>query len=440
VSQWQEKLDMIIYFLYDALLLLAAPIITGYYLIKSLKRGRSAALASRFGFLSSEERGKIAGCETIWVHAVSVGETNAVKSLLKAIKERYPQKKIVLSNVTETGRSVSLKINEADLCIYFPFDYGFAVNRVMKAVDPAAVIIVETEIWPNFLKEARRRAIPVILVNGRISDRSFRRYMCLGWVFRRVLADFSSFCMQTDEDARRIVAMGARPSSVHVTKNLKYDMPVVRMSPETLQSLRKTYHIPISASVFTAGSTHQGEEELVVNTYKNLLRGNGDLVLVLAPRHPERVGRVSEILQKEGISFILRSALESQDSLLQSGQALLLDTVGELMNLYALSDLVFVGGSMVPVGGHNLLEPASLSVPVLFGPYMNNFKEIASLIVKFNGGVQVDDEADLTSAAGTLLGDDAKRGEMGENGARLLEENSGSTERHMEIISDFLSG
>ncbi len=428
----------IIYFLYDTFIFLAAPLIACYYLFKSLKRGRPAALSSRFGFLSEDECNKIAGCETIWVHAVSVGETNAVKSLLKAIKERYPKKKIVLSNVTETGRSVSLKIAEADLCIYFPFDYGFAAGRVMKAVNPSVVIIVETEIWPNFLKEARKRNIPVVLVNGRISDRSYRRYTMLRWVFRRVLADFSAFCMQTDEDAQRIIAMGAKPTSVHVTKNLKYDVPVVRHSWEILQSLRKMYHIPMSVSVITAGSTHQGEEELVIRTYKKLLLENENLVLVLAPRHPERVGKVSEILQKEGISFALRSALGNTASLLRSGEALLLDTIGELMNLYALSDLVFVGGSIVPVGGHNLLEPASLGVPVLFGPYMNNFREIAALIVRFNGGAQVEDEAELTSVAGMLLDNEVQRREMGKNGARLIEGNSGSTERHMEIISNFL--
>lgn len=429
----------IIYFLYDAFILLAAPFITGYFLFKSLKRRRPAALSSRFGILSEEERKKIAGCETIWVHAVSVGETNAVKSLLRAIKERYPLKKIVLSNVTETGRSVSLKIAEADLCIYFPFDYGFAAGRVINAVNPSVVIIVETEIWPNFLKEARKRNIPVVLVNGRISDRSYRRYTMLRWVFRRVLADFSAFCMQTDVDAQRIIAMGAKPASVHVTKNLKYDVPVVPHSRKILQILRNTYHIPMSASVFTAGSTHQGEEELVIKSYKKLLPENENLVLVLAPRHPERVGKVSEILQKEGVPFKLRSALESTHSHLCGGEALLLDTIGELMNLYALSDLVFVGGSIVPVGGHNLLEPASLGVPVLFGPFMNNFREIAALIVKFNGGVQVDDEVELTSVAGNLLDNEARRREMGENGARLIQENSGSTERHMEIISNFLS-
>ncbi len=431
---------MIIYFVYDVLLLLAAPIITGYFLIKSLKRGRPAAIASRFGHLSASQRGKIAGCETIWVHAVSVGETNAVKSLLKAIKGRYPQKKIVLSNVTETGRSISLKIAEADLCIYFPFDYGFAVRNVMKAVKPGAIIVVETEIWPNFLKEARKLAIPVILVNGRISDRSFRRYTSFGWVFRRVLADFSSFCMQTDEDARRIVSMGARPASVHVTKNLKYDMPVASLSPEELGSMRKKYHIPASAPVFTAGSTHEGEEEPVINTYRNLLRENGEIVLCLAPRHPERVGRVSEILQKEGISFTLRSALESQGKLLRGGQVLLLDTVGELMNLYALSDLVFVGGSMVPAGGHNLLEPASLKVPMIFGPHIHNFREIASLVVRSDAGARVENEEELISMATALMRDKARRREMGENGARLLEQNSGSTEMHMKVISEFISG
>ncbi len=431
-------MHMVIYFLYDALLLLASPVIIGFYLFRSAKRGRPASLRERFGFLSFEAIEKIARQDVIWVHAVSVGETVAVKSLLKAIKGRFPQKKIVLSNVTETGRSISLKLDEADLCIYFPFDYGFAVREAMNAVNPSLVIIVETEIWPNFLREARKRDVPVVLVNGRISDRSFKRYVRLAWLFRWVLADFSAFCMQTEEDARRIIAMGAQPSRVHVSKNLKYDISVGQLSQERFCTLRNTYHIPLSVSVLTAGSTHQGEEDPIIRTYKELVSEKKNLLLVLAPRHPERAAKVSEILHMEGVPHVLRSSLDERTAPLQCGEVLVLDTVGELTKLYAVSDLVFVGGSLVPVGGHNVLEPASLHVPVLFGPYMNNFREIAALILKFNGGIQVADEAGLADAVRALLEDAVTRREMGGNGARLLEENSGSTDRHMEIITTFM--
>jgi 3-deoxy-D-manno-octulosonic-acid transferase len=430
--------DMIIYFLYDTLLLFALPVIIGYHLFRSLTRRRPAALPERFGFLPSSERAKVEGHETIWIHAVSVGETIAAKSLLKELKKRFPQKKIVLSNVTETGRSIAVKLPEADLCIYFPFDYGFAARKLLDAVNPSLVIIVETEIWPNFLRAARMREIPVVLVNGRISDRSFDRYKKLRWVFRRVLADFSAFCMQTAEDAKRIAAMGAQPENIHVTNNLKYDIPVAGLPEERSRELRDAYHIPSSILVFTAGSTHQGEEELVIKTYKELAGGSSNVFLILAPRHPERAVKVSDLLRNEGIGHKLRSGLDNHSPQFRPGEVLLLDTVGELASLYAISDLVFVGGSLVPIGGHNILEPASMKVPVIFGPFMNNFREITAMILKINGAVQISDGLELTTSVRVLLEDEDKRHEIGANGARLLDENRGSTERHMEIIASFL--
>jgi 3-deoxy-D-manno-octulosonic-acid transferase len=429
---------MMIYLLYDTLLFLAMPVIIGYHLFRSLTRSRPAVLLERLGFVPADQKNEISGCDTIWVHAVSVGETIAVKTLLSALKKSFPQKKIVLSNVTETGRSVALKVAEADLCLYFPFDYGFAARRAIRAVNPSLIIIVETEIWPNFLKVARKHNIPVILANGRISDRSFKRYNSLRWIFRRVLGDFSAFCMQTQEDARRIIAIGAQPSRVNVAKNLKYDVPVTEVSPLRFCELRDEYRIPRSLDVFTAGSTHQGEEELLLQVYRNLVTERRDLLFVLAPRHPERVEKVCEILQKEGLSYTLRSKLDKRTISFRSGEVLVLDTVGELTKLYSISDLVFVGGSLVPVGGHNVLEPAALLVPVLFGPYMNNFKEIAALIQTFKGGVQVADKEELANTLRSLLDDEVKRREMGRNGARLLEENSGSTDRHMDIIASFI--
>ena len=278
----------------------------------------------------------------------------------------------------------------------------------------------------------------MILVNGRISDRSFKRYLQFRWLFRHFLANISAFCMQTGEDARRIIAMGAPPSRVNCTGNLKYDIVVPQATAEGCRELKKTYHIPDDIPVLTAGSTHQGEEEILVAAYKTLIHENRSLFLVLVPRHPERAVSVAEILRREGISYTLRSGQDKQPSLFLSGEVLLVDTVGELMRFYSLSDLVFVGGSMVPVGGHNILEPASLCKPVLFGPHMSNFREITSMVLKHGGGVQVADERDLETSMRLLLDDKEKRSGIGKNGARLLEENTGSTERHMEIISCFI--
>src|SRR6266545_1274578 len=209
--------------LYNIALLPALPIVVLYHLYRSLSRGRRPAFAERLGAVTPEALAVLAGERPILVHAVSVGETIAVKPLLKALRQRFPDRKIVLSNVTETGRSVALTLPEADLCIYFPFDYSFAARNLLSHIRPALILVVETEIWPNFLRTAREMNIPAVMVNGRISDRSFGRYLRLRWFFSRVLADFTRFCMQTGEDARRIIAMGAPADRVQVTRNLKYD-------------------------------------------------------------------------------------------------------------------------------------------------------------------------------------------------------------------------
>ena len=427
-----------IYFLYDILLWIALIGIIPYHLYRSASRGRRAAFAERFGSIPREKVAALGGKEIIWVHAVSVGETMAAKPLLKALRQRFPEKRIVLSNVTETGRSIGEKLPEIDLCIYLPFDYRFAVRRVLQALRPSLVVIVETEIWPNFLRTASELGIPAVMVNGRISDRSFGRYLKLGWFFRPVLANFSALCMQTDEDARRIIAIGAAPSLVHVTKNLKYDLPSSALSPEQRSLLKKDYRIPASMPVLTAGSTHAGEEEMVLAAYRAILAAGNACLLILVPRHPERAGQVAELLRKEGAPYTLRSELEGRVEDFRSGEVLLVDRVGELMRLYSLSDLVFVGGSLVPTGGHNVLEPASLGVPVVFGPHMSNFREIAAMVLVSGGGVQVQDGGELVSVLNDLMADDMRRDAMGRCGVALMEENRGATDRHMEIIASLL--
>lgn len=423
-----------IYLLYDILLWVALAGIIPYHLYRSASRGRRAAFAERFGSLPRESVAALEGKETVWVHAVSVGETMAAKPLLKALRQRFPEKRIVLSSVTETGRSIGEKLPEVDLCIYLPFDYRFAVRRVLQALRPSLVVIVETEIWPNFLRTAAELGIPTVMVNGRISDRSFGRYMKLSWFFRPVLTKFTALCMQTGEDARRIIAIGADPARVHVTKNLKYDLPSSLLTPEQRSQLKEELLIPGTLLVLTAGSTHAGEEEMVIAAYRAILAAGHDCLLVLVPRHPERAGQVGELLQKEGIPFFLRSRLASRGTDFRAGETLLVDTVGELMTIYSLSDLVFVGGSLVPTGGHNVLEPAALGVPVVFGPHMSNFREIAAMVLASGGGIQVHDGTELASVLEELLGDVERRNSMGHCGVALMDENRGATDRHMEVI------
>ncbi|MDO9307553.1 MAG: 3-deoxy-D-manno-octulosonic acid transferase [Deltaproteobacteria bacterium] len=408
-----------------------------YHLYRSISRGRPPALAERFGFLSGGVAEKIAGRPVIWLHAVSVGESIAARPLLKALRSQYPEHAILVSNTTETGRGVACGFPEIDVCIYFPFDFLPAVRRTLDRVRPSLVVIMETEIWPNFTREARRREIPVILANGRISDRSFRGYLRFSWFFRNALELFSRLCMQTGVDGERITAIGAPAGRVVTAGNLKYDIPFREVAADEKSALRKRYAIADDLVVLTAASTHAGEEQHLISAYRELLNNHADLFMVLVPRHPERSGEVAALLERSGIPFQRRTALDDTGTLPRGG-ALLVDTVGEMMNLYALADIAFVGGSLVPTGGHNLLEPASLGIPCLFGPHMDNFREIAALVLRYDAGIQVETAPELVERCRELIINCDLRRQLGQNGLRMMAENGGATRKHMEIISAYL--
>jgi len=408
-----------------------------YHLYRSISRGRPAALAERFGFIPEAELSGIRNRPVIWLHAVSVGESIAARPLLKALRSRYPGHAILVSNTTETGRGTASSFPEKDLCIYFPFDFLPAVRRTLDSIRPELVIIMETEIWPNFTREAASRNIPVILANGRISDRSFARYLKFSWFFRHALQLFSRLCMQTETDCERIIAIGAPPGRTVKTGNLKYDIPFRQVDQDEKRHMKGQYSIPDGLLVLMAGSTHAGEEQIVIDTYRMLLPVLDGLFLVLVPRHPERAAEVASLLERAGIPFRRRTALPCSEEF-QKGEVLLVDTVGEMMDLYAISDVAFVGGSLVPTGGHNLLEPASLGVASVFGPHMSNFREIAELVLQYGAGVQVDSPEGLTESFRTLIASAELRRVLGLNGLKLMRDNGGATERHMEIVAEYL--
>lgn len=408
-----------------------------FNMYRSVRLGWPPATAERFGFVPRNQMAKIAGRPVIWLHAVSVGEVIAARPLLKALRCRYPNHAIVVSNTTETGKSTTAGFPEVDLCLYFPFDFLPSVRAILNSVRPRIIIIMETEIWPNFSREAARAHIPLLLANGRISDRSFKRYLTFSWFFRPALRCFSSICMQSDTGRERIAAIGARPESVQVTGNLKNDIPSQQVSEEDRRLLRSRYAIPVECCILTAGSTRDGEERYVVQSYKELTSDINDLFLVLVPRHPERTGEVALLLENEGLRYQRRTALTS-GFVLQRGEVLLVDTVGEMMDLYALSDLAYVGGSLVPFGGHNLLEPASVGVPSVFGPSMTNFREIEALVLQYGAGIQVRNPEELTASFRALITSAELRRVLGQNGLKLMRDNGGATERHMEVIAEYL--
>ncbi|MDY0268741.1 3-deoxy-D-manno-octulosonic acid transferase [Trichloromonas sp.] len=423
------------YRLYDLVLLASAAVLIPYYLYRGWRRGKARrGIRERLGFYTAGQLAQVAGRKVLWVHAVSVGETRAAVPLLKRLKSLYPEHLLVLSNVTETGRQIARDLREVDLCLFFPFDLSWVVNRVLRQVRPDAVIIVETEIWPNFIHGASRAGIPVILVNGRISDRSFPRYCLARRLIVPILEQINAFCMQTELDAQRIVTMGARLERVLVTGNLKFDMQVHPVDSAERERLWNTFHLPPGAVVWVAGSTHPGEEEIIVSVYRELVVSGEPLFLILVPRHPERCRAVREMLVGQGFGVGLRSALEERRSPFPPGEILLVDTLGEMLTFYALADLVFVGGSLVPVGGHNVLEASIMEKPVVFGSYMHNFKEISSLLLSEGAGLMVDDRLELLGAVRQLLADAARRTAIGRAGAGLLERNAGATDKTMAVI------
>ena len=408
-----------------------------FNLYRSVRLGWPLATAARFGFVSGKELARIAGRQVIWLHAVSVGEIIAARPLLKALRGSYPGHAIVVSNTTETGRTAAGALPEIDLRIYFPFDFLFSVRTIMSSVKPRLIIIMETEIWPNFCLEASRKNIPLLLANGRISDRSFGRYLKFGWFFRPALRSFSAVCMQSAIGRERITAIGAEPEKVSVTGNLKNDIPSHQVGEEERRLLRNKYAIPCDGCVLTAGSTRDGEEQHVIKAYSELSADIGNLFLVLVPRHPERTAEIASLLESAGLHYQRRTTLPG-DYLFQHGEVLLVDTVGEMMDLYALSDIAYVGGSLVPIGGHNLLEPASVGVPSIFGPHMANFRDIEALVLQYGAGIQVHTPEELTASCRALVTSAELRRILGQNGLKLMRDNGGATARHMKIIAGYL--
>ena len=428
-----------VYLLYDLALVLSSLILVPYYLLRGLRYGKTRrGIRERLGFFDPGSMAKLKGRLVIWIHAVSVGETKAAIPLLKALRQQYPDAALVLSNVTETGRAVASEVDVVDLCLFFPFDLSWAVRRTLHQVAPTMILIVETEIWPNFVRIAHERGTPVMLVNGRLSDRSFPRYFRFRKYLSGLLGMVASFCMQTDHDARRARRIGAPSERVMVTGNLKFDLAVPDIKDEDQQRIRQSLKLTKNLPIWVAGSTHAGEEEIVARINQRLKAKGLDQILILVPRHPERARLVGEQLTTMGVNWTLRSEIATRSRPFEAGDVLLVDSIGEMLNFYAISYAVFVGGSLVPVGGHNILEALLMKKPVLFGTHMQNFKEISSLVLQSGGGIQVADEGDLEAQLKKLLEDLDRCRKLGINGFALLAEHTGATGKTLGEVSRIL--
>jgi 3-deoxy-D-manno-octulosonic-acid transferase len=366
-----------------------------------------------------------------WVHAVSVGESAAAVPLVEGIRRRWPELGIVVSTITPTSaRIVGERLAGTAVHRYFPIDLPGPVRRALDAARPRFFIAIETELWPNFLRALARRRIPAMIANGRISDRSFRRYRWVRGLMRRVLADVAVFAMQTDEDARRIIALGAPPSRVVVTGNLKSDL-LPEAAADDSAAWRARLHLGAGARLWIAGSTHRGEEAVVLDAFLRARARCPELALLLAPRHPERAGEVEELIRARGLVAARRSRLPADAA---PGAVVILDTVGELAALYALAEVVFVGGSLVPVGGHNVLEPAMRGKPVLVGPHTSNFREGAELLQRSGGGLVVKDGPELERELARLLEDRELARRMGDAARAAFAGRQGAVNATLDLV------
>jgi 3-deoxy-D-manno-octulosonic-acid transferase len=423
-----------VFALYDLLLLLVAAGMVPWYLLRRAFGLRARrGLRERFGWYAPQRLTAINGRPVLWIHAVSVGETRAAIPLIKGLRQAWPDHALVLTNVTETGHEVAETIAELDLCLFFPLDLSFVIRRVLDRLQPTLIVIIETEIWPHLIRAAAQRGIPLALVNGRISDRSYPRYRRFKRMLVPLLKQVRLFCMQSDLDCQRIVALGARPENVFSSGNLKFDMPM-NLAEADSALLRCRYRLPDALPLWICGSTHDGEETVLLQCYRTLLEQGAELALILVPRHPPRVPAVGELLSAANFPYRRRSQLTSESPLLAKGEVLLVDTLGELLSLYAASDVVFVGGSLVPVGGHNLLEAALVSRPVIFGPYMHNFREISRLILDAGAGSQVQAVDELPALLTRYLSDRQWGQQQGAAGEKLVAAHTGATTRTVELL------
>ena len=377
------------------------------------------------------------GDRSIWIHAVSVGEVLAARPLVPALRERLPHHRIFLSTTTTTGNAVARKsIRGIDGLFFAPFDFPYPVRHALEVLNPSMLVLVETELWPNLIHEARRRGTRVALVNGRISPRSFPRYMRLGRFLRRVLSEVDLFLMQGEAHAERIRAMGALPERVRVTGNLKFDAVEPGRLPERLARLLQGGTTTPPGPLWIAGSTVAGEEELVLSAFHRVRERVPQARLLVAPRHPERFDAGPALGAAAGFRCLRRSTLDP--AAWQDGEVMLLDTLGELSQVYALASVVFVGGSLVPAGGHNILEPAVAGKPVVVGPHMENFLEIARQFRDEHAIVQVGSADELGREVSALLLDDRRRTGLGERARELVGRNRGAVGRSTDALVSLL--
>jgi 3-deoxy-D-manno-octulosonic-acid transferase len=427
------------YFLYSLLTLVGMIVVSPYFLYQALRHGKYVdSLRQRFGYLPIAFN--VDGDESIWIHAVSVGEALTARALVEELRARYPRLRLYLSTTTLAGQQVAKRnLQHVDAVFYCPFDWAFAIRRTLRIVKPRIFVMMETEIWPNMLRLCRARGIKTVVINGRISSRSYPRYRAIRPFFRRVLADVDRFCMQSEESARRVIDLGADPARVTVTGSLKFDslqIPTPTAHGKPRDRVLRYFRASAGRVVVVAGSTMKPEETIVLRAFERIKSIAPGALLIMAPRQPQRFAEAETLAREAGFVTARRSNLPIDAD--PRADVVVLDTIGELAQLYQLATAVFVGGSLADYGGHNILEPAVFGKPIVFGPHMHNFKEIAATFVANSAAIQVHSDREFEEAMIGLITDPVRRARLGAAARALVEANRGAKAKTLSVISDVL--
>lgn len=425
------------FFLYSFLLTIAFVLISPLFLLRRKKY--AAGFWQRLGNLPDFNR---EGNPVVWLHCVSVGETQAARPLVRAILENYPEYKLVASNTTLTGHKLAEDVfkDQASLVFYFPYDWKFSVRRALRKIKPDVVLLMETEIWFNFIRETAKTGAGIAIINGRVSEKSAKRYKIIQKTLRRVLRSVDLVLMQTGADAQRLLTLGGRNTRIKITGNIKFDQPYSETESELTKEFRERFAVSKDAPLIVAASTHQPEEKLILEAFNKVWKNStGKLPrLMLVPRHPERFAEVAEAIKSTGFSWVKRSENSSERD--ASAEIILLDSIGELRSVYPLAEIVFVGGSLIPHGGQSILEPAIEGKAIVTGFYTMNFKAIVEEFTRQNALIQLEKLSakeipeKLSEILSELLQNERKRTELAENARRVMQENRGATARTIESL------
>ncbi len=420
--------------LYTSALFVALVLGLPYWLLAMATSGKyREGLSERLGWVPDRLREGDTR-KTIWVHAVSVGEVLAASRLVNELSACAPQYRVLLSTTTRTGQRLARERTGATRAFYFPLDFPWIVRRYLRVLDPVLLVLVETELWPNLLTACRQAAIPVAVVNGRISDRSLSRYLRFRRVWTKLLSGISIVLAQSQEDVKRMKAIGAPAGRVSFAGNLKFDVRSAEPAPIT-RTLREK--LPSGIRVLVCGSTLEGEEEILLDAFQQLLKTIPDCVMILAPRHPERFGRVAQLLKNRNQQSVRRSNWMKRPAKIKPGTVVLLDSIGELASVYALASVAFVGGSLVPAGGHNPLEPAQFAVPVVMGNHYANFRAIIDTLLQAEA-LKLATTETLVPMLENLLTDDEAANALGVRALEVFHHESGATGRAVTALLGLL--